>query len=534
MPPVRKETAMTTGRANRFLEATVASVETPRRARLLCLLAAMTLLTVARLAAGAAEPLLMTREPEPAGSDVFVMVKEGLLRDRPNRSGRFIGRLPGGSRLRLVEAGDEFLKVEVLASDRPGDDSAATEKKRASGGYLAREVASVFAPDACGTGDLLAAGRSLGSSESHRKYAAAFLLCAAERLRTQGGGDPAVEVLLGETAETLAASGGPFPPGLEVTSRPGPSGAPAIWSYVGDAFRRALALTEKSETDDLRRTRDRAVAGILRQRYPSGGAPSIQVLKGELEAWLELSRSATDPVALRAAADRLGSSSLGLGRLLVASGRSKELESLEGRIAETASRVSSLLPEDRSSLKLLSRGQVLRAMRGTGAAAFPQEARGRFGPKEMIVRIERRSDALELTVESKVGSTHTGPRKRAATPLLPVPGSLRLSPDGRSVAWLEIAGPSKVVPVLASLEKDEPAREIAFLSTGRPLRDSGLAHVPSNLSGYSKDGQRLGVSVQAWNETPGPDARYSVVSVATGELVFETSKDVKSFERLIR
>ncbi|HEY6148731.1 MAG TPA: hypothetical protein VIZ69_13575, partial [Thermoanaerobaculia bacterium] len=504
----------------------------PRRARLLCLLAAMTFLTVARLAAGSSEPLPMTREPEPAGSDVFVMDREGLLRDRPNKSGRFIGRLPGGSRLRLVEAGDEFLKVEILASDRPTGDPAAADRKP-SGGYLAREVASVFAPGASGTGDLLAAGRSLASSESHRRYAAAFLLCAAERLRAQGG-DPGVEVLLGETAEALAFSGGPFPPGLEVTSRPGPAGTASTWSYAGDAFRRGLSLTEKSEAEDLRRIRDRATAGVLRQRFPGGGPLSIPVLSGECDAWLELSRTATDPLALRASADRLGSSSLALGRLLVASGRSKELESLEARIAETAARVSSLLPEDRSSLKLLSRGQVLRAMRGTGAAPFPQEVRGRFGPKEMIVRIERRSDALELTVETKVGSTHTGPRKRAATPLLPVPGSLRLSPDGRSIAWLEIAGPSKVVPVLASLEKDEPAREIALLSTGRPLRDSGLAHVLSNLSGYSKDGQRLGVSVQAWNETPGPDARYSVVSVATGELVFETSKDVKSFERLIR
>jgi hypothetical protein len=291
-------------------------------------------------------------------------------------------------------------------------------------------------------------------------------------------------------------------------------------------------LTEKSE--DAGGIRDRALAGALRQRFPLGGAPSLPDLTAESQAWWELSRGASDPMALRAAADRLGSSSLSLARLLVASGKSRDLEPLEGRISETAARIATLLPEDRSSLKLLARGQVLRAMRGTGAPAFPQEARGRFGPKEMVVRIDRRGDALELTVESRVGGTRSGPNRRAAVPLLPVPGSLRLSPDGRAVAWLEVAAPTKVVPVLASLEKDEPAREVAFLSTGRPLRDSGLVHVLSNLSGYSKDGQRLGVSVQAWNETPGPEARYSVISVATGELVFETSKDVKSFERLIR
>jgi len=526
---------MKTGATTRCLDIWDAKAAGPRRARLLCLLAAMSLLTVARLrAAGTAEPIPVSRAAEPPGSDVFVMVREGLLRDRPSRGGRFIDKLPGGSRLRLVEAGDEFLKVEVLAADRPGEDASGPGKKHPSGGYLAREVASVFAPDASGTSDLLAAGRSLGSSDSHRRFAAAFLLCAAERLRAQGAGDPSVEVLLGETAESLASSGGPFPPGLEVAAAASGSGAPPAWRYTGDAFRRAFALTEKAESDELRGIRDRAAAGALRQRYPGGGTPSIAALTGEVGAWLELSRTATDPLALRSAADRLGSSSLSLGRLLVAAGRSRDLEGLESRISEIAGRIGTLLPQDRSSLKLLSRGQVLRAMRGTGTPAFPQEARGRFGPKEMIVRIERKSDALELTVETRVGSTHMGPRKRAATPRLPVPGSLRLSPDGRSVAWLEIAGPAKVVPVLASLEKDEPAREIAFLSTGRPLRDSGLAHVLSNLSGYSKDGQRLGVSVQAWNETPGPDARYSVVSVATGELVFETSKDVKSFERLIR
>ena len=526
---------MKTGGMTRCLDMPERAAVSPRRARLLCLMAAMTFLTVARLrAAGTGEPLPVSRPPEPGGSDVFVMVKEGLLRDRPNRSGRFIGRLPGGSRLRLLEAGDEFLKVEVLAADRPGEETAGPEKKRASGGYIAREVVSIFSPDASGTNDLLAAGRSLASSESHRRYAAAFLLCAAERLRAPGGGDPGVEVLLGETAESLASSGGPFPPGLEVTSRPGGAGGPPAWSYGGDAFRRAAALTEKAESDEVRRLRDRAVAGVLRQRFPAGADPSIPALTAELGAWLELSRSATDPLALRAAADRLGSASLVLGRLLVASGRPKELESLEARIAEVAARVATVLPQDRSSLKLLSRGQVLRAMRGTGTAAFPQEARGRFGPKDVIVRIERKSDALELTVETRVGSTHAGPRKLAAIPRLPVPGSLRLSPDGRSIAWLEIAGPAKVGPVLASREKDEPAREVAFLSHGRPLRASGRAHVLSTLSGYSKDGQRLGVSVQAWNETPGPDARYSVVSVATGELVFETSKDMKSFERLIR
>ena len=87
---------------------------------------------------------------------------------------------------------------------------------------------------------------------------------------------------------------------------------------------------------------------------------------------------------------------------------------------------------------------------------------------------------------------------------------------------------------MTSLDRDEPAREIAFLSSGRPMRDRALAHVVAALSGFSKDGQRLGLSIEAWNDTPGPAPRYSVVSVATGELLFETSKDMKSFERLLQ
>ncbi len=47
-------------------------------------------------------------------------------------------------------------------------------------------------------------------------------------------------------------------------------------------------------------------------------------------------------------------------------------------------------------------------------------------------------------------------------------------------------------------------------------------------------GSRLGLSIEAWNETPGPSPRYSVVSVATGELLYETSKDLRAFKRLLQ
>jgi hypothetical protein len=153
---------------------------------------------------------------------------------------------------------------------------------------------------------------------------------------------------------------------------------------------------------------------------------------------------------------------------------------------------------------------------------------------ERIVRIDGKLGALTLAVQSGVGSAKELPRRTVAVPVLPVPGSLHVSPDGKSAAWIEVAGPSTLMPVIASLTKDEPAREIAFLSDGRPLRDRSLSHVVGAISGYSADGTRLGLSISAWNDTPGPAPRLTVVSAATGELLFETSKDMRAFQRLLQ
>jgi hypothetical protein len=503
----------------------------------------MSLLTLVSLRSGAAE--VQPARGEPPGSDVFVMVREALLRDKPSRESRFVAKLPGGSRLKLLEAGDAYLKVEVGAAtpaDSASTGSTAPDRMRprasAAIGFLSRDVASIFPPGASGTADLVASGRVLAASESHRRIAAGFLLRASERLRDEGKGtgDAAVEVLLGETAESLAKAGGPFPPGLEVVAAPLPGiREKQRWTYTGDAFRRAIAWTAKSDTDGngSAGVRDRARAGALRQLYPET-SPALAALWQETASWLELVETAEDPSAVRASADRLGSSSLALGRFLLAAQRPDDLDKLERRVRAAGERVRSLLPGESSGGRLLSRAQILRTLRGNGSAPFPQEARIRLGPKEIVARIEGKLGALSLVAEATVGGTHSGPLKKNAVPVLPVPGSFRLSPDGKTAAWIEAVSPSKLVPVVASLEKDEPAREIAFLSNGRPFRDQGLAHVISSVSGWSKDGQRLGVSIQAWNDTPGPEARFSVVAVATGELLFETSKDLKSFQRLIQ
>jgi hypothetical protein len=66
------------------------------------------------------------------------------------------------------------------------------------------------------------------------------------------------------------------------------------------------------------------------------------------------------------------------------------------------------------------------------------------------------------------------------------------------------------------------------------MRDQSLAHVVSTVSRFSQDSQRLGLSIDEWNETRGPSPRLSVVSVATGEVLFETSKDTRAYRRLLQ
>jgi len=526
---------------------------------------AMTLLTLVRLRAEAAEPGSSTPSArgDPQAADVFVTVREALLRDKPSKESRFVARLPGGSRLKLVGPGDNYLEVEVVAGTAPtADPPKELKSSRSSRGFLSREVAAIFPSGPTGTADLVAAGRALAGTETHRRLAAAFLLRASERLREEGPGDAGVELLLGETAETLAASGGPFPPGLEVSptplsvtspSVPPPSslssvssassassaGAPVRWTYTGPAFERALSLAALSDDADSVSRKERARAGVVRQKFPSTStmtpsSSSLTSLWQETAAWLELVETGTDPAVLRSCSDRLGAGALALGRMLLAVGRLDDLEKLEKRVADAGTRLAGIPGQEAAGKKLVGRTSLLKTMRGTGTGSFPQEVRARIGPKEILLRIDGKLGALLLVEQTTVGGTKIGPVRKAAVPILPIPGSLRLSPDGRSAAWIEVVGPSRLVPVVAALERDEPARELAILSAGRPLRDQALAHVVSSLTGWSKDGQRLGVSIQAWNETPGPDPRYSVVSVATGELLFETSKNTKSFQRLIQ
>lgn len=452
----------------------------------------------------------------PAGSDVFTTPREALLREKPSRDAKILARLPQGTRLSLVETRDRFLRVEGQGIPP---------------GWIADQVVVVFAPSAEATRELVVVGRAFADNETQRLLAACLLDRAAQRLRDAKTPDPEVEVLLGETLEALAATGGPYRAELGLSERPGTSGTRGV--YDGAAFQRAADQLGADASPARARTRERARAGLLRIQYrdrPSSLAGLLQ----ESNAWFGLLETAEDPSVLRCAAERAGESSLAIGRYLLALGKPEELAKLGARLAAAGARLQKLSPGAPDGRRLASRASILIAMRGDGSPAFPQEARVASGARERAARIDGKLGALQLTVETRAGSTRDVQVRKAAVPILPVPGSLRISPDGRTVAWVEVAGPAQLVPVMTSLERDEPAREVAFLASGRPLRDRALAHVVGSLAGFSKDGQRLGLAIDAWNATPGPAPRYSVVSVATGELLFETSSDLKSFQRLMQ
>lgn len=466
---------------------------------------------------------------EPPGSDVFVTPREALLREKPSPEGRILGKLSAGTRLTLVESGDTYLKVE--ASGVPA-------------GFLAREVAVVFPPDGDATCDLVTVGRTFSRNDANRRLAATLLLRASERLRAEGRPNAGVEVLLGETVEGVVKAGSPFPAGLEILQKESPSGLRAV--YSGAAYRRALEGLSKEVSREhpeaagscglsltVASIRERASLGALRAQYPETST-TLHGLWQESAGWLALAESAEDPIVLCSVSDRLGVASLSLARYLLATGKSDEIARLEERVRGVGGRLTKILNGGTDGKKLLARAAILRAMRGDGTACFPQEARVQIGPKERVVRIDGKLSALTLTAETRVGATHEVQPRSKALPILPVPGSLKVSPDGKSAVWIEVAGPMSLVPVVASLERDEPAREVAFLASGRPLRDRALVHIVTSISGFSMDGQRLGVSIDAWNETPGPSPRYSVVSVATGELLFETSKDMRAYKRLLQ
>jgi hypothetical protein len=468
-----------------------------------------------------------TFEEEKRGADVFVTSRAALLRETAAPAGKVIARLPYAMRVTLLEGADAYLHVEI-----PPDSSAVAAGGMRTG-FLASETTAVFDPGAAGTADMVTVGRTLARNPTLRMLGAALLARGVERLRQAGTPDARAELSLAEAATALAAEGGPFPAGLPVAERGKEADGKPRYLYTGDAFQRVLDLTAKQDPKLVAPLRERALAGLLRSRFPQP-SDSLTALWQEAAGWLELTETAQTPSVLRASAQRLGGAALPLGRYLVAAGKLEDLLKVTLRTRAAADRVTGMLPDLKEGAKLAARADILKAMRGDGTRSFPQESRVTVGGKQIAVRIDGDLARLKLLVQTSDGKRTTPFLIRSAVPVLPVPGSLRVSPDGRSAAWVELAHPSALLPVMASLEKDEPAREIAFLSSGRPLRDRALANVLSSVTGFSSDSRRLGLLILAWDETPGPGPRLSIVSAETGELLFETSKDTRQFRRMLQ
>ena len=169
-------------------------------------------------------------------TDVFVMPREAVLRERPSANARIVGIVAAGDRLQETAIAGAFLRVE-----RPGTVDGAAESARS--GFLSRDAASVFPAGPRGTADLASAGAALAATAAIRTLGVAMLERATRRLREQGTPDPALEVLLGESAEALLRQNGRWPSDVPRTFRPCRTGAGGRCAvYSGEAFTRALEL----------------------------------------------------------------------------------------------------------------------------------------------------------------------------------------------------------------------------------------------------------------------------------------------------
>lgn len=450
--------------------------------------------------------------------DVFITQREVFLREAPAAGSKIRARLPGGARAERIGETAGFYEIR-LDGPLPARLGSEPPCPRGETGWIARETAAVFGGGDDDSRQMIAVGRFLAPDPARRPLAAALLIRGLERLRASGSADPASAVALGETAETLATGDLPVPPGLAYAMRTDHDGAVTRWIYDGAAFRDALATTPVEDEA----WRDRARAGVLRAAFPFTGN-GLVALWQEASAFFELQAGARDTDALDFASRRLASASLALGRLLLAAGKTDELSGLASRVGEAAERTAGTSVgggDLRSSVALLG------AMKGNGTPPFPQEAAWGVGPAPLQVRIAGEIGDLALTM--RIGDVPAALARRSiATPILPVPGSLRVSPDGRSAAWLEVASPTRITPVVVRLDGRDSGVDLTLVSGGRPTRDRRRRYVLTQLLDFSRDGQRLGVAIRAWDESPSGAPRLSVITLATGEVRADESARSKN------
>ena len=331
-----------------------------------------------------------------------------------------------------------LLARAVSPAASPTPSSPSKQSSPGSPSLLSSSTEALFADGPEGSRNLVVVGRYLAFDKERLPLAVALLSRGAARFRKEGTADPLAEVTLGEAAEALARSRGTPPEGVVLLSRLDPSSGRVVRYYDGEAFRTALDSIPSDSEGPLRELKERAAAGILRARFPIPGTGLIP-LWSETVAWLELAGEVTSPRVAESVSRRLDASAPPLGRLLLAAGRLEDLAALEQRLRRAGQRLEPLSPDPAPAKRLLSSAAALKRMRGNGKASFPQEVWLTSGPAPRVVRIQGEIGDLSLVL------TWKGVEDRTfwlASPLLPVPGSLRVSHDKRTVTWLEVEKPT--------------------------------------------------------------------------------------------
>lgn len=320
---------------------------------------------------------------------------------------------------------------------------------------LSSSSADLFSPGPEGSRNLVVVGRYLAAHDTRLPLAAALLARGAARLRTAGTPDPAAEVLLGETAERLAPRPGAAPEGVGFAAPFDPKLGRKVRVYDGEAFRRALGDVPADASGPLLDVRERALAGALRARFPLPGVTLISKWE-ETVAWLTFAESVQSARVAEKVSRRLESSAPDLARLLLAAGKMDDLKALDRRLTDASHRLEALEPDPAKARRLRAAALAVRRLVGNGRPPFPQEARVSKKPGAAVVRIEGDIGALSLVVVENEGLPAGRSRRVLASPLLPVPGSLAVTRNGRAATWLEAETPTRLARVALALDGSGP------------------------------------------------------------------------------
>jgi hypothetical protein len=315
---------------------------------------------------------------------------------------------------------------------------------------------ALFAEGAEGSRNLVVVGRYLAADDTRLPLAAALLARGAARLRAEGTPDPRAEVLLGETAERLAARPGSPPEGVIFAAPLDPKLGRNVRVYDGGAFRRVLVDVPADAEGSLLELRERALAGALRARFPLPGQTLVAKWE-ETVAWLTFAESVQTPRVAEAVSRRLERAAPDLARLLLAAGKTGDLTALDRRLTDASQRLEGLEPDPAKAHRLRAAARSVRRLRGSGAAPFPQEVWLTLGPSPAVVRIEGEIGNLALVVGSRPGAPEGAVSRRVLhAPLLPVPGTLALTHDRRAVTWLEAETPNRLTRVAFAVDGSGP------------------------------------------------------------------------------